>query len=233
MASFLSSRKTDFRAGRQALTYDGKGYWKNSELSFSTRLGDREIIIRDRIPAGSSVLVVGCGTSLLMSALIEKGCKVTASDIGPDVVEFLSKNGIHSFVLDLENITDASFPEKYDVVVASEVLEHIRNPEHAIEVLARHTKRFLISIPNSAFYRYRLHLMFAGRFFNQGKNDHPAEHLRYWSHTDFIDWLGAMDLHLQAAIPSNGLSCMGLCTFMKDVWPNLFGHQIVYDCEAD
>lgn len=229
MTPLFGYRRPDFRSGRQALTYDG--YWERSGFSPSKKLCEREIILRDRIPAGSTVLVVGCGTSLLPLALAEKGCTVTVTDIAPTVIEFFKGKGIPGCILDLETITDTSVTETYDVVVASEVFEHIRNPERAVEMLARHTRRFLIASPNSAFYRYRLRLMFAGRFLIQWKY-HPAEHLRYWSHTDFLDWLSAMDLRTLAVIPAMGLSCRGLCGFMKDWWPNLFGNQIVYDCEV-
>ncbi len=229
MTSFPGSRKPDFHASRHALTYDD--YWECSGFSPSEKLCEREIIICDRIPADSTVLIVGCGTSLLPLALVAKGCNVTVSDIAPAVVKFFSGKGIPGFVLDLENITDTSITENYDVIVASEVFEHIRNPEHAVEILAQHTHRFLISSPNSAFYRFRFHRMFAGRFFIQWKY-HPAEHLRYWSHIDFLDWLSAMDLRTLAVIPAMGLSCKGLCIFAKNWWPNLFGYQIVYGCEV-
>ncbi len=229
MTSLFGYRKPDFRSGKQALTYDE--YWERSKFSPSDKLCEREIILRDRVPAGSSVLVVGCGTSLLPLALKEKGCRVTVSDVAPNVLEFFKEKGISGFILDLENITDSAVKENYDVIVASEVFEHIRNPERAVEVLSRHTHRFLIASPNSAFYRYRLRLMFAGRFLIQWKY-HPAEHLRYWSHSDFLDWLSAMDLRNVVAIPAMGLSCKGLCPFAKDLWPNLFGNQIVYDCEV-
>ncbi len=229
MIPFLGSRRPDFCAGRRALTYDD--YWKQRGYSISKKFSEREIIIRDLIQPKESVLIIGCGTSLLPIALQEKGCEVTVSDIASDAVKLFTGKDILGFILDLENIVEGTISKKYDVIVASEVLEHIRNPEQAIEKLSKHTKRFIISIPNSAFYRYRIHLMFAGRFFVQWAN-HPAEHLRYWSHIDFLEWLSAMDLKVQKAIPSNGLSCRGFCTFMKDIRPNLFGHQIVYDCEV-
>lgn len=227
MTSFLGSRKPDFRAGRRALTYDD--YWERRGFQARSKLCEREIIIRDLVPEGSSVLIIGCGTSRLPLALRDKGVMVTVSDIAPAAVELFTKQGFPGYVLDLERIAAGSVAGKYDLIIASEVLEHIRNPELAIGILAQHTRRFILSVPNSAFYRYRLHLMFAGRFFVQWAN-HPAEHLRYWSHADFLEWLDAMDLKVIRAIPSNGLSCKGLCPFMKDFWPNLFGHQIVYDC---
>jgi 2-polyprenyl-3-methyl-5-hydroxy-6-metoxy-1,4-benzoquinol methylase len=232
MASFLGSRKPDFRAGREALVYNGDGYWKVSNLSLNTKLCERERIILDRIPVGSTVFIVGCGKSQLTPALVAKGCKVTISDIAPAIVEFFLKKGIPGFILDLENMNETSLVGNYDIVVASEVLEHVRNPEHAVEILSKHTRRFLFSLPNSAFYRYRLHLMFGGRFFRQWK-EHPAEHLRYWSYIDFLDWLSAMDLRTRSVIPANGLSIKGgIGTFMQHLWPNLFAHQIVYDCDV-
>lgn len=227
MTRFLGSRRPDFRAGRDALTYDD--YWERRGYEAHKKLSEREVIIRDLVPKGAKVLIIGCGTSRLPLALRDKGAVVTVSDIAPAAVALFTKEGFSGFLLDLENIGDASVSEQYDVIIASEVLEHIRNPERVIEVLSKHTKRFILTVPNSAFYRYRLHLMFSGRFLVQWAH-HPAEHLRYWSHTDFLDWLNAMDLRVDAAIASNGLSCKGLCKFAKDWWPNLFGHQIVYDC---
>ncbi len=44
---------------------------------------------------------------------------------------------------------------------------------------------------------------------------HPAEHLRYWSHKDFLEWLGAQGLHLEKFKAAAGFELM-------DVWPNLF-----------
>ncbi len=229
MTAFRGSHRPNFREGRRALTYDE--YWEQQGLVMRAKLYDREAIICERIPKGSRVLVIGCGASYLPFALRDKGCRVTVSDIAPAAIGIFTAKGIPGFILDLENIDESSVVGKYDVVVASEVLEHIRNPERAIETLSKHAERFLISVPNSAFYRYRLHLMFSGRFFVQWAR-HPAEHLRYWSHRDFLEWLAAMDLVVQTAVPANGLACGGLCPRMKDVWPNLFAHQIVYDCRV-
>lgn len=227
MKTFRGSQRPDFRSGRYALTYDS--YWERRGFAIRQKLYDREQIICDGIPPGSKVLIVGCGVSHLPFALREKGCTVTVSDIAPATVEFFVAQGFSGLILDLENINTDHLKGRYDVVVASEVLEHIRNPEHAIETLSMHTRRFLLTVPNSAFYRYRLHLMFGGRFFIQWEH-HPAEHLRYWSHVDFLDWLTAMDLRVDDVIPANGLACRGYCIFAKILMPNLFGHQIVYDC---
>jgi len=90
-----------------------------------------------------------------------------------------------------------------------------------LEKITNYSDNFLISVPNSAFYRYRIGLMFAGRFFTQWAK-HPAEHLRFWSHKDFLDWLLARNLKIIKIKSSNGPR------FLRDFWPNMFGHQICY-----
>lgn len=115
--------------------------------------------------------------------------------------------------------------EKFDYVVASEILEHLALPENVIASLADHARFFVLSVPNSAFYKYRITLFFGGRFLKQWMS-HPSEHLRFWSHADFLDWLEASDLRVTESKASNGLN-VGPLKLYK-LWPNLFGHQICY-----
>lgn len=212
---FLGTRRPDFNV-KKFNSYDS--YWNHR--GWTTKIHPREKIINSCIPDGSSVLIVGCGFSAL-PFLLKKRCKLTVSDISPVVVTSFRNHGIESFVMDLENIPVLS---QYDIIIASEVLEHIKEPEEVIRILSKYTKRFLISVPNSAFYRYRFHLMFAGRFMVQWTY-HPSEHLRFWSHRDFVDWLDAMNLELVTSYSGDGSR-----EWIKNLLLNLFAHQIVYDC---
>ena len=196
-------------------------------MKIERKLKPREEMMLDLAPSNSRMLIVGAGTSRLPLSLREKGCTVTVSDVSEPVLTLFRKEGFETFALDLEKISKDAVNKTYDIIILSEVLEHLRNPEGAIEALSPHTKRFYITIPNSAFYRFRLHLFFGGRFFTQWAL-HPAEHLRFWSHTDFLDWLDEMDLDLEMTRSSNGFSLFGLAPWLKDAWKNLFGHQILY-----
>jgi methionine biosynthesis protein MetW len=218
---FEGARLPDFR-GIRALDYDD--YWKKRGFSVSGKLKQRERIFLEWIPKGARVLDVGCGNSRLPLVLKEKGCDVQVADVSALVLEGYRALGIGAVRLDLDRVAEAKLDGTYDVIVMSEVLEHTRNPEEIVARLSPHARRFALSIPNSAFYRYRLHLMFAGRFFTQWVH-HPSEHLRYWSHLDFMDWLPAMGLEVEKIAASNGLLDR---TGLKDAWPNLFGHQICY-----
>lgn len=224
MSYFTGTRKPQFTA-LSGIDYDR--YWRERGFHINEKLKEREDIMLAAIPPGASVLDIGCGNSLLPSALRAKGCSVTVGDISPVVLDGFKALGIPTMVVDLEHIHEAAVSSIYDYIIMSEVLEHTKNPEEIIQTLKKHTAHFILTIPNSAFYRYRFHLMFHGRFFTQWVS-HPSEHVRFWSHRDFVDWIGAMGLTLEQSVASNGFSFFGLLPGLKNWWKNLFGHQIVY-----
>jgi len=218
MSNFPWTRKPDFK-GIQNLDYDS--YWRERGFSIQKKLRPREVLVLDSIAGGSRVLDVGCGNSRLPIALKEKGCAVTVGDISSVVLEGFRQHGIDAIRVDLANFDGTGLEGHFDYLVLSEVLEHLANPEEALARLGKLADRIWITVPNSAFYRYRLHLMFSGRFFTQWVH-HPSEHLRFWSHADFLDWLDALGYAVVEAKASNGP------VWLKDVWPNLFGHQVCY-----
>lgn len=210
---------------------DYSDYWRNRGFELQKKLREREVLMLDLIPAGARVLDVGCGNSRLPVALKRKGCLVSVADISPIVLDAFRAEGIPGVALDLDGISRAEGLASYDYIVMSEVLEHTRNPEEILKALAPRTSRFALTIPNSAFYPFRFRLFFGGRFFRQWAF-HPSEHLRFWSHTDFLDWLAALGFSVEYARASNGFSLKGLLPFAKDLWPNLLGHQMVYVCHT-
>lgn len=217
MFRFHGSRTPNFSKIKR-ISYDD--YWTERGFQLRSKLMEREVIFFDWITQGSTVLDVGCGTSRLLFELKkQKQCQVTATDISPLVVTSLQRAGIDAFVANIED-PDFQLTDHYHYVVCSETLEHLAQPEELVAKLKAAADYLVLSVPNSAFYRYRLGLMFRGRFFTQWMS-HPSEHLRYWSHTDFLDWLAAMGLTVVRFKASNGFE-------LKDVWPNLFGHQICY-----
>lgn len=229
MFYFPNTRKPDFK---NIKSIDYNHYWQDRGFALNKNLKEREKIILDFIPFKSKVLDVGCGNSYLPVALKDKGCEITVADVSSEVLKGYSQFNIDGLVIDLEKVSQfESDLSRYDYVILSEVLEHTKNPEEVIAVLSKHADNFLITIPNSAFYRYRFHLMFVGRFFTQWVY-HPSEHLRFWSHIDFLDWLSALYLQLRKSKASNGFTLFGLVPWLKDWWPNLFGHQIVYFCSV-
>ncbi|MDD4271832.1 MAG: methionine biosynthesis protein MetW [Patescibacteria group bacterium] len=222
MFYFFCTRKPNFSNIKKI---DYNDYWVNRKFEINKKLKEREEIILKWVPQGAKVIDLGCGNSLLPTKLKEKGCDITVADISPIVLAGYEKYGLEGKVINLEDIEAVKNIKKFDYIILSEVLEHTKNPEEIIEVLKSHADYLIITIPNSAFYRYRLHLFWSGRFFTQWVY-HPSEHLRYWSHLDFLDWLSALNLKVVECRSSNGLTIGPIKLF--NLFKNLFGHQICY-----
>ncbi|MBX4197913.1 methionine biosynthesis protein MetW [Candidatus Parcubacteria bacterium] len=226
MFYFSNSGKRGF-TNITAVDYDA--YWKERGFKINEKLKEREVIILNEIPAHAKVLDIGCGNSLLPVRLKEKGCDVTVADISTVVLNEYKKIGFKTLHIHLEDTAHLQFASPFDYIIMSEVLEHTRNPEEILTALRPYTRTFVLTIPNSAFYRYRFHLMFTGTFIRQWVH-HPGEHLRYWSHTDFLAWLNAFNFNVKKAVASNGFDSMGIPFYTY--FPNLFGHQICYFVET-
>lgn len=217
MFYFRGTRKPDFTRVEK-IDYDD--YWRTRGFTMRGKLMEREEIFFRWISAGAKVLDAGCGNSRLLWELQQKKhCQCTGIDRSPVVLEGQKQAGIKVYSADIEE-PEFDLKDSYDYIILSEVLEHLRQPEDLIKKLTPYTKNFALSVPNSAFYRYRIGLMFGGRFFTQW-GSHPSEHLRYWSHIDFLEWLKAQGLNVAAWEASNGF-------WLKNSWPNMFGHQICY-----
>ena len=56
---------------------------------------------------------------------------------------------------------------------------------------------------------------------------HPAEHLRFWSVTDFRAWAGAQGFRVARQAASNGIPVL------KRWRHNLFGHQMCFELRRE
>lgn len=227
MFNFPNTNKPDF-SKIEKLDYDS--YWRRRGFALNKKLKEREELILSLLVRGDRVLDIGCGNSLLPIEAKAKGVEIEVADISEVVLASFAKYDIAGRKIDLEKIREFSLLGKYNMIILSEVLEHLKNPEEVIFELKKITDCFILTIPNSAFYRYRWHLLVRGRFFKQWVH-HPSEHLRFWSHVDFLDWLKAVGLETVRVLPSNGFSFFGLMPWLKNFWPNLLAHQIVYCCK--
>jgi SAM-dependent methyltransferase len=114
------------------------------------------IILRYAPHGGGKALDVGCGTGRVAFELAANGFKVDAVDVEPRVIELAKQIAV------ARNETNCVFricdfrdekeivPERYDLVVCSEVLEHVSDYEHIHEVIYRSVKpggRVIITVP--------------------------------------------------------------------------------------
>jgi 2-polyprenyl-6-hydroxyphenyl methylase/3-demethylubiquinone-9 3-methyltransferase len=91
------------------------------------------------------ILDVGCGGGILSIPLARLEAKVTGIDLGKENIEIASKKAEEDGIsVNFMNISVEELIEKketYDVVICSEVLEHVENPKEFISSLSKLLKK--------------------------------------------------------------------------------------------
>lgn len=126
------------------------------------------------------ILDVGCGTGLNAAFLAASGHTVIGVDLSQVAIDKFREKGFEGFVCDLESQNLPDFEASFDLVFASEIIEHIADTAMFLDRLARLLKpngQLLLSTPNSAFWAYRL-LGLMG--YTASEYQHPG-HVRFFS----------------------------------------------------
>lgn len=203
----------------RALDYDA--YWDK-------RIPDEEqprfAVIAQYLPRGATVADIGCGDGSLLRYLARhRDTRGWGADISAAGVSLAVQRGTDAVVGD---VTDPAFtlPGTFDVVVISEVLEHIADPEAVLQRLRPHVGRVLIvTLPNTGFLEHRFRLLF-GRFPVQWMF-HPGEHLRFWTLRDFLVTARITGYRVKGVT-----AALGWFPFAR-TFPSLFASQLVYALE--
>ena len=153
--------------------------------------------------------------------------QVYGTDLSEAAVANGNHLGIHSIQADISDVDEALLRDKLGIVdsrvdwiIATEVLEHISEPERVLPTLLRLARRgVLVSVPNSGYYPFRFQLLM-GRFPVQW-DLWPGEHLRFWTYADFCWWLGELGVSGRAFV------YFGL-PILSRLWKNFFADGILW-----
>jgi SAM-dependent methyltransferase len=174
----------------EAKSPDEHGYGLTGEPVNALRYDDVAIdpwetsgLLRKRMPKAVRVLDVGCGTGS-MTVEINKDLGNEVVGVEPDSARAnLAKERGLNVVL---GVADPGFFQssgKFDVIVFSDVLEHLPSPAETIELAAQALApngRILASIPNVAHWTVRVRLLF-GKFDYAQSGIMDATHLRWFT----------------------------------------------------
>jgi len=147
------------------------------------------------VPRNSQVLELGCSTGYL-GEFLEKslGCKVTGVEIDKKFAQVANGRITKVIVGDLENnkiqIKILQEP-KFDVIFASAILEHLKQPEKVLKNLMKSLKKdgiIIITLPNVAYWRTRLELLM-GRFNYTESGILDKGHLRFFTVKSAIQFI--------------------------------------------
>jgi 2-polyprenyl-3-methyl-5-hydroxy-6-metoxy-1,4-benzoquinol methylase/glycosyltransferase involved in cell wall biosynthesis len=147
------------------------------------RYGTHEVVL-GLVPDGARVLDVGCASGYLGAALAERGCRIWGVDQDERALQGAGDAYEELLAVDLERIDELPWPEEsFDVVVAADVLEHLRDPVAVLRLLERYLApggRLVVSLPNVANASVRLPLLF-GRFAYTETGILDATHVRLYT----------------------------------------------------
>ena len=120
------------------------------------------------------VLDAGCGDGLLTQKIKERGNEVIGVDISSYAKELAEKRNVRVVLHDLE-VTPWPFgTDNFDVIVGSEILEHIINLNDFLRECYRILKKrgfLLLTVPNVVYWKARVKFLF-GKFSDQSHKGH-------------------------------------------------------------
>ncbi len=132
----------------------------------------------------ASVIEVGCGEGFLIRHLRDRhpGWRWKGVDLDEEAIGY-ARRLLPGVTLATGDIYALAEPDgSYDLVVASEVLEHLDRPEDGLRELVRVTGRYLLlSVPHEPWFR--MANLGRGKYLSRLGN-HP-EHVQRWSASAF------------------------------------------------
>tara|TARA_B100001765_G_C19484798_1_gene330716 strand:+ start:522 stop:1265 length:744 start_codon:yes stop_codon:yes gene_type:complete len=127
-----------------------------SEIERTSKKFTRDIV--DIVKETKILLDIGCGTGLNANFLKEKGYEIYGIDVSQIAIDKFNKKGFKGKIMDISQTL--KFEENFfDVVFASEVIEHVSYTEGFLKEVKRILKPggiLYLSTPNSSFWPYRV-----------------------------------------------------------------------------
>lgn len=103
-------------------------------LLYMWRLGQTADLIRTRVPAGTSILEVGCGSGNLSIRLAEAGYRVTSVDLQPGFISYSKKKDDRGLVRWVHgDAFELGGRERFAAIVMAEIIEHVITPAELVK----------------------------------------------------------------------------------------------------
>lgn len=189
------------------------------------------------------ILDVGCGPGWVAGELRRRGHHVTGVDVV--AAEGVRDRTDEFFEVDVERGLPAEVGEGYDVVIAADVIEHVRDPDALLAGLAGRMSvdgRILASVPNFGHWYPRVRTA-AGLFDYDQRGILDRTHLRFFTRRSFRRTVAHTGLVTTAeryvGLPfdvlgvdgSIGRTAQAIDRIVTAVWPTMFAYQFVVQLE--
>lgn len=144
-----------------------------------------------------TILDVGCGEGFSLNKLHENnvGEKLEGIDYSKEAIS-IGKKLFPNLSLKQGSIYNLPYKDNtFDIVLSTEVLEHLENPKKALQEILRVSKKYiLVSVPNEPFFMMSNFLR--GKNVMQFGND--PEHIQHWTVFSFQRFLKRENIKIKA-----------------------------------
>lgn len=175
------------------------------------------------VPENSKVLELGCATGFMSRYFRRRlHCQVIGVDINPAVKPTIIGN-----LEDKQTQNEIKQAGPYDVVFASAIIEHLKDPEVALQLIKSVLKPqglLIITTPNVAHWSLRLKLL-RGHWDYEDYGLLDRTHLRFFTYFSFQKLIQSAGFKVIAVKidPAGGVKYFN---WLFKYFPNFYAHQI-------
>ncbi|MBF7053450.1 methionine biosynthesis protein MetW [Halomonas sp. KAO] len=186
-------------------------------------------LIHEWVPTGAHILDLACGDGTLLATLARsKGVTGYGLEIDPEGITACIAKGVNVIEQNLDDGL-ANFDDgACDLVVMTQALQALRRPDLALDEMLRVAGEAIITFPNFAYWRHRVHLGIRGYMPVSKSLPHA--------------WYDTPNIHLstfndfEQLCRDKGLIIVDRAVGIGDheghwtsrLWPNLFGEIAIF-----
>lgn len=175
------------------------------------------------------ILDIGCASGYIGRTLHEQDNYVVGIDLVRKDIAKAQKVLDEAYVFDIETDNLKKLGRNYDLIIMVEVMEHLFDPEKAINrflPLLKPGGQILLSTPNIVHLYIRLKFLL-GIFEYKEETVINKSHIHFFTHTTFLKMIKNLGLEI---IKENNVILPETFELISKIWPNMFAHQMVAIC---
>jgi homoserine O-acetyltransferase/O-succinyltransferase len=164
--------------------------------------------IASLIPAGASVLDLGCGTGGLLSLLRQRGHRrIVGVELDEQAVVTCVRRGLDVVQADLNKGLSVFAQGQFDVVVLSQTLQTVIDVRRVVNEMLRVGRRAIVSFPNLGYHKLRRQLSEQGRAplvaVGGGTRWYDTQNVRFLTIADFDEFCDEQGIRIHEQLPLN------------------------------
>ncbi|QTF94280.1 methionine biosynthesis protein MetW [Halomonas sp. BM-2019] len=186
-------------------------------------------LIHDWVPEGAHILDLACGDGSLLAALArDKDVTGYGLEIDPDGITACISRGVNVIEQNLDEGLANFDDDACDLVIMTQALQALRRPDRMLDEMLRVASEAIITFPNFAYWRHRVHLGIRGYMPVSKSLPHA--------------WYDTPNIHLstfndfEQLCRDKGLIIVDRAVGIGDheghwtsrLWPNLFGEIAIF-----